>query len=257
MTQDQIKKYLGIVLTVAIAVFAIAALGYVVSFSRSTAITRIFNVTGEGKIVAVPDIMEFNLSVITEGGKNLVELQKSNSEKINKIVAYLKDKGIKDKDIKTQQYYIEPRYQYYTCDGAKGVCPPSVIAGYTVRQIVDVKIRDFDKIGDILTGVVENGANSVSDLSFAIDDRTKLEDQARQEAISKAKEKARSMARAGGFRLGKLVSINESFSGPYYYENMKSSAVGYGVGGGGDVAPTVEPGSQDVIINMTLQYEIR
>ena len=51
------------------------------------------------------------------------------------------------------------------------VCPPSEIIGYTVEQGVEVKVRDFAKVGDILAGVVENGANSTSQLYFTISAR--------------------------------------------------------------------------------------
>src|SRR4030042_1964855 len=222
MMLEQIKKYLFIVLIGALAIFAISAIWYVYSFSKSSLPNRTFMVSAEGKVAAVPDIMQFNFSIIIEGGKNLVELQKTNSDKANKAIAYLKSNSIKDEDIKTKNYSIEPRYEYYTCKS--GVCPPPVITGYMVRQTVLVKVREFDKIGNILTGVVENGANSVSDLSFTIDDSSKLENQARTEAITKAKEKAKLIAKAGHFGLGRLVSINESSS--RYYDKAEMSSYG-------------------------------
>jgi len=252
MTIEYLKKCLFIVLIIALLIFAISILWYVYSFSKSGIINRSFSVSGQDKITAVPDILQFSFSVITEGGKNLVDLQKINSEKINKAIAYLKANKIKDTDIKTQNYLIEPRYENYICKD--NVCPPPVIVGYTVKQIILVKVRDFDKIGNILTGIVENGANSVSDLSFTIDDSSKLENQARIEAITKAKEKAKAMAKASGFRLGKLISINESGGGLY-----NKAAINYGVGGGmtSEITPNIEPGSQEIVVNVNLQYEIK
>lgn len=98
-----------------------------------------------------------------------------------------------------------------------------------------------------------NGANTVSGLQFAIDDDTALENTARTAAIKKAQEKAQSVAEAGGFELGKLLEISESFNTPYYRTPMMDMAV---KSESATVAPTIEAGSQEVTINVTLKYEI-
>ena len=137
------------------------------------------------------------------------------------------------------------------------MCPPAEIVGYTITQTVAVKVRDFGKIGAIVSGVVENGANSVSQLSFAIDDPDMFESEARGQAIQKAKEKAKAVAKAGGFSVGRLLSIQEGGS-PIYYPMYEKAALDYGMGGAvsSAPAPTIEPGSQEVKIFVTLVYEI-
>ena len=236
---------------------AIAAFWYVSAYSRSVVPERSFSVSGEGKAVAVPDIAQLSIGVLTEGGKNLADLQKQNTEKINLIISYLKEQGIDPKDIKTEYYNISPRYQYFSCPPIPLVietprpCPPSEIIGYSISQNISVKVRDLGKAGDVLAGVVEEGANSVSGPNFTVDDLVDFENKAREEAIKRAREKAKSMARAGGFRLGKLISIQEGFSGypvPLYFEKAD------GLGSSG---PAIEPGSQEVSVIITLTYEIR
>ena len=125
-----------------------------------------------------------------------------------------------------------------------------------MRQTVSVKVRDFGKAGEILSGVAANGANSVSSLSFTIDDPTEVQANARTKAIVKAKAKARDIAKAGGFSVGRLLSLEEGGYAPPipYYRKV------YGMGGEGDavqIAPPIEPGSQDVTVTVTLRYEIR
>ena len=260
---DSIKNYLGIAVIAILLVFAYAAVSYVNSYSRSIepSAFKSFTVSGDGKITAIPDVAQFSFSVITEGGKDIAKLQKENTEKTNKIIKFAKSSGIEDKDIKTLNYSLEPKYQYYNCnnpfplDGKERSCPPPEIVGYTIRQTVSIKVRDFSKIGDILAGAIENGANSVSQLSFEIDDIDKIKNQAREEAIKKAKEKAKSMAKAGDFRLGKLLSIEEEGFAPtpYYLKNMELSPMD----AGGLPSPTIEPGSQEVTVNIVLKYEIK
>jgi len=258
---EKIKDYVGIALIVAMLVVAVTAWQFVQSYGRQIEPSsfKSFSVSGQGKTVAVPDVGEFTFSVLTEGGKDVGSLQVENTKKMNKAIDFVKQNGVDSKDIKTQNYNISPKYQYYNCPYNASVatpCPPAVIVGYTVTQSVQVKVRDFTKIGDILSGVVKNGANSVSELNFTIDDPTSVQDVARVEAIKKAEAKAKSIADAAGFSLGQLLSIQESTTPvprPYLYNSMmKAEATGMG-----GAAPSVEPGSEDVTVNITLSYEIR
>lgn len=258
---DKIKNYFWVAATVALLAGAYGTVSYVKSYAKAIQPTsfRSFSVSGEGKAVSAPDVAEFSFSVITEGGKNVAEIQKQNTEKVNKAIDYVKSQKVDAKDIKTVGYSLEPRYQYFNCYGGDGrPCPPPEIVGYSVHQTVSVKVRDFSKVGDILSGVVQNGANSVSSLMFTMDDPTGPENAARAEAIKKAKEKAQDVARAGGFRLGRLISIQEGYSGVPIYNRFE--ALGKGGMGGGDAAampaPAIEPGSQETIINVVLTYEI-
>ena len=98
---------------------------------------RSFGVSADGKAVGIPDVAQFSFSVITEGGKDIGALQKDNTEKVNKAIDFVKKNGVEAKDIKTEQYGLEPRYQYFACK--TGACPPAEIVGYSVRQTVSVK----------------------------------------------------------------------------------------------------------------------
>ncbi len=260
---DRIKKYLKITGIFIMLVLSYTALSFAASYSRSIdpASLRSFSVSGEGKVVSIPNVAQFSFSIVTEGGVNVAELQKENTNKANKVIDFVKSNGVEEKDIKTQNYNIEPRYQYFSCNNRiltsePKPCPPSEIVGYTIRQTLFVKIRDFDKTGDILSGVVISGANNISSLSFTIDDEKAVQKEARNVAIKEARDKAKEIAKAAKFRLGDIISINEGFSSPI---------VRYGIGGEtamsfkdtGALAPSIEPGSQDVVINITIQYEIR
>ncbi|MEK7580217.1 MAG: SIMPL domain-containing protein [Patescibacteria group bacterium] len=242
-----------------IVILSIATIVYVVYYGQSIQPSsfRSFMVTGDGKTIAIPDVAEVTFGVITQGGKQIADLQKENSQKMNKIINFLKDTGVKTKDINTQNYNLDPRYQYYDCshpESSVKPCPPPDIIGYNINQTVLIKIRDFDKIGDIMAGIIKNGANTISQLSFAVDDPTVFQNQARAEAIKKAKQKAESIATAGGFKLGRLLSIDESSYAP-----MPRMYDGYGGGIAKmeSAAPTIEPGSQEITANVTLKYEIK
>lgn len=261
---NRIKDSIGVAVVVGIVLFAYIAWAYVGAFSKSIQPSsfRSFSVSAEGEVVAIPDIAQFTFQVITQGGANIANLQTQNVEKTNSAIAFVKSQGVQDKDLKTQNFSLEPRYQYYNCSprplGEKTeVCPPPEIVGYTITQTVQVKVRDFAKIGAIVSGVVDNGANSVSQLSFTLDNPDKAESDARGQAIQKAREKAEAVAKAGGFSVGRLLSIQEGGS-PVYPLFYEKAAMDYGMGGAlpSAPAPTIEPGSQEVKISVTLVYEI-
>ena len=257
----RIKNILGIAAVLALLSFAYAVVQYAGAYSSSIEPSsyRSFTVSAEGKVTAIPDIAEFRASVITEGGTDLGALRDENTEKVNGMIAFLKEQEVEREDIQTVTYNIEPRYKYYRCDDrvrAVEPCLPPEIVGYSIRQTITVKIRDFSVIGMVLSGVVEYGANSVSQFRFTIDDRTLLEAEARARAIAKAREKARTIARGGGFSVGKILSITEGYT-PVYPRSF-AVAVGEGYESGGDAAvQSIEPGSQEITVQMTVRYEIR
>ncbi len=250
------KDYLRLTIIGALVIFALSTAVYVYSYSRTMQPASAFSVSGEGKSVMVPDTAKFTFTVLTQGGNDPVKLQKDNTTKTNAIISYLKEKGVESKDIKTEGYYLNPQYNYGIC--RTEACPPPKITGYEVRNTLSVKTKDFDKAGVLIAGVTERGANEVSGVELTVDDRTALENDARSEAMQKATTKARALAKAGGFRLGRLLSIDEYPSGgpiPMY---------GYGMGGGSDTAVkevtplvAIQPGSQDYLVTVTLRYEIR
>ena len=203
-------------------------------------------VSAAGEAFAKPDIAQISVSAVREA-KTVLEAQKSHTESINKIVAYLKDSGIEEKDIRTSAYNIYPRYDYLRDKG-------QVFRGYEVSQTLDVKIRDLEKVGKILNGVAEMGANQVGGINFVIDDEDAVKREARKQAIDKAKEKADQIAKDLGVSFGRLVSFYESSGDfPIYRSYMTE-----GMGGAELVpAPEIPSGENKVTITVNLTYEIK
>lgn len=256
---QRIKNYLGYAAIFGIIVLAVIGWRYVGAYADSQPGNyRSFSVSADGTSNVIPDVAKFTYKVVTEGGKDLSSLQADNTKKGDKAIAFLKGQGIEAKDIKTSDYSVDPRYEYSNC-GVYGTssCPPPTIVGYTVSQTVAVTVRDIAKASDALSGVVANGANTVSQLQFTLDDSDSAKADARAEAFKKAEDKAKQIAKEGGFSLGRLLSVQVSDSGenrPVYYDAM-------GLGGAGSVtksapAPTLEPGSKEVKVSVYLSYEI-
>jgi len=262
-----IKNLLGLAAALAVLALGYAALSYVSAYGRviEPSSFRSFSVSGQGKATAIPDIATFSFQVISEGGKDVASLQAANTTAANKVISFVKKQGVADKDIQTEYYNVDPRYETYKCittpvpNGAtiSTTCPPASIVGYTVTQSVNVKMRDFTKIGAIMGGVVTNGANQVGSLSFTIDDPSQVYDQARAQAIGRAQDKAKSISKAGKFSVGRLLGIQEGSPMPVYNFAKTSSSFDTSAGAAPEATPAIQPGSQEVNVTVTLQYEIK
>ncbi len=109
------------------------------------------------------------------------------------------------------------------------------------------------KIGAIIEGTTNAGANEVSDLQFTIDKEDELKAQARAEAINKAKTKAKELAQQLGIKLVRISNFSESGLVPYFY-SMKEAAP-LGIGGG--ETPQIETGENKIEVTVSITYEIR
>lgn len=214
---------------------------------QSAEFPHTISISGEGKVTAIPDIATLTIGLMTERS-TVAAAQQENTEKMNKIIADLKTQGIEDADIKTTNYNIYPNYDYNPTG--------RVLRGYHVDQNVTIKIRDLKKVSTILEIAGQSGANNVSGINFTIDDPEAYRQEARLAAITQAREKAEKLAEAAGVTLGKVVSFSESSGGypepyPVYARSYADAAVGLG-----GAAPEIEVGSNEVVVNATVTFEI-
>jgi len=213
--------------------------------STTTTKSDTFNVTGVGKIVAIPDIASVTVGVQAQGA-TVKAVQENINRSINNVTDALKKLGIDEKDIRTTNYTIYPDYDYSTARQR--------IRGYTANTTVSVTVRDIDKTNEVIDSATQEGANEVGGVTFDVDDKTKAQNDARDEAVAEAKRKAGDAARIAGFTLGRIVNYSESFGGepypvPLYTKAMPEAA---------DAVPTrVEPGSTEIAVTVTLSFEIR
>ncbi len=225
------------------------------------------SVDGEGEAFGVPDIVEVSYA-ITQEAKDAASARKMVDDKMKAIQTFLKESGVEDKDIKMTGYNLNPKYEwkqtsaYVPCLTGYG-CPPvegkQILTGYEVTQSVDVRIRKIDDAGLILGGLSDKGASYVSGLTFKVENEDKVKEDARKEAIDKAKAKAEKLARELGVRLVRITSFTEGNNYPIYnygrggmeMKTMSADAV---------MAPeaaNIPIGENKFTSNVTITYEVR
>ncbi len=212
-------------------------------------------VSATGEASALPDLAIISFSVVTEA-VTVGEAMEENSSKMNQIIAFAKEQGVEEKDLKTISFNIYPRYEWRR-EGVYWPYPEGerALVGYEVSQTLEVKIRDIAKIGAIVQGATAKGANQAGDLRFTIDDEEALKNKAREEAIVDAKSKAQELASQLGVKLIKITNFSENgYSLVPRYDSYAESAVGMG---GGETAPEIATGENEITVSVSITWEIR
>lgn len=214
------------------------------------------SVSGEGRVIAVPDIATISFSV-NEEAATIAAAQEVATQKINEALSALRNSvGIEDRDIRTTSYNAYPRYSYTPCFDR--ICPPVTerIIGYTVSQSVEVKVRDIEQVGAVLAALGSAGVANLSGPSFTVDDMESLKREARDKAVKDAHEKARAVSKSLGVRLVRVIGYWENTDG-YYYPQYRME----GFGGADMATPSAMPelplGENEIVINLSVSYEIR
>ena len=250
--EEQILKFLNKVFTLS----AVLILGVLLFFvgdiaykfkNLDQASNYQITVSGEGKVYAKPDIALVNLGVKTEG-QTTQDVIARNTEKMNAVIKAVKDSGVEEKDIQTTNYNLSPMYNYTEAAGR-------IFQGYELQQNLQVKIRDFAKVGDILQKATTAGANLASNLQFTTENQEQYKQEERAKAIAQAKSNAQNLASVSGVNLGKLINVYENYSYPMMYGSEKA----IGMGGAVDSAPTptIQPGEQEINVTINLVYAVK
>lgn len=243
-------------LSATVAVLAYAAFAYQQAQNWMTG-PMIITVSGEGEVMARPDIGSFTFGVRAEA-ETAAAAQEQSATAMNEIVAYLAEAGVAEADVMTDNYNLSPRYRWVEqpCT-AQGFCPggEQVLDGFVVSQNVTVKVRDLEQSGELISGVGQRGATNVSSLQFTIDEPENLEAEARSLAIADAQAKAEVLAAELGVRIVEMTGFYED-DGRYPVEPYMAARSELGMGGDA-MAPAMPVGEDEIISRVNISYEVK
>lgn len=203
-------------------------------------------VSGQGSVIVTPDVVQFSAGVVIQTDM-VVTAQQQAAQKMDAIKKALNGQGVKDEDIKTANFDINPDYVY-----DQGKTPRQV--GYSIRTAYSVTVRDINKAGAIIDAVAGAGANQIGSVQFGREKEVDLINQARVAAMTDAKNKASQLASAGGFTLGTVISVNE-YSNTNPVEPVRKDAP---VAFASDASGTaLQSGQLKVTVQVTVLYGIK
>ena len=203
-------------------------------------------VTGSATIQSSPDLATLRVGV-QSFDKNVEKAVNDNNTKIESIILNLENKGLTEKDMETDQFNISPQREYRNNN-------PPIVVGYNVSNILTVKIRNLESLGEIMQVTVGSGANTINGLSFSIEDPNPLRQKARGLAMEDALSRAEILADASGIEVGKPISIQElSYGGPVVKsENLAGAEFAMDAR-----IPIQTPSEVGIQINLQVRFEIK
>ncbi len=260
MQNNILQNFLSVLLTLVtffLLLFIYTAIAGPIPFSVNSVTTTksdAFSVSGEGRVEAKPDSATIRLGVVAKGATE--EAAKNNmNTSINRVLGALKDLGISEDKIKTENFNIYPEYNSVRAPVTADSPGPdqNQIAGYTGNTNLSITVETAELANQVLDAGVEAGANQVGGIDFQVKDKTESMNKARELAVADAKKKAEDAAKIAGFKLGKIINYSEGQGGGYPSPMMAKAG-----DSARESAPTqVQPGTNEIMVTVTLSYEIR
>jgi len=202
-------------------------------------------VTGEAKDQLKSQIARFTAGVTVTHQDKQTAIDEVN-QNIEQVIKVVKDFGIPEKDIQTQNISVhqeeQPRVLRYPA--------PPAITQWRASNSIEVILRNVDQASDLADLLADAPTTNVSGPRFTLDDTQSAEVGLLQAAIDNAREKAEAIAKASDRRLGKVLTVSEgsqSQPGPI----LRTMEAGLGTG-----AP-VEPGTETVYKTVTVTFELK
>lgn len=204
----------------------------------------LLDVVAEGEASRVPDIATIRAGVVTQAPTAAAALA-ANATQMKSVLAALKAAGVVDRDVQTATISLNPQYRYAENQ-------PPVITGYQASNTVSVKFRDIAKSGNILDALVKQGANQIDGPNLSIDQIEAAQDEARVDAVKRARARADLYAKALGMRVERLVSLSEGNDG-----GMPGPVMGMMVRAEAKDSTQVVPGEQRVGVTVRVRFLLK
>lgn len=206
------------------------------------------DINAQAQVKAKPDVATFTAGVVTKAA-SAEAARLENAKKMQAVFASLKEKKIPEADMQTSGLTINPDYIY-----AEGKAP--TISGYQAVNTLTLRVRNMDKISDVIDALIKNGINQMNGPMFSIDQPEPLMNKARQEAIQKARARAELYANATGLKIKRIIAISENanMGNPIPYPMMARASMMKAESA--DAATQVAPGQVDLDVTVNVSYEL-
>jgi len=205
---------------------------------------KTITVSGTGTAASKPEVAIVYLSVITRD-ESASNAQLLNAEKMSNAIEALKNAGVKEEQIETTRYSLQPIYEY------DEKLRRSVLVGYQCINTIKVTLEELNKVGKIIDTAVLAGVNEVSSITFSLKEETieKLKLEALNKAVEDAKIKAETVAKAAGVKIVGPKKIDISgYVSPIRYEVVKEAVAV-------PETPIIAPEELSVSMNVNIVYE--
>jgi hypothetical protein len=256
---------LAIIALVIVSVFAIMR-PTIVTTNPENPNQNTITVNGVGTAETAPDEAILNLAVNNQA-TTATQAASNNAIIMSQVIQAILGLSslnpvITKNDITTTDYSLTPVYSQsnnncYTTNTTTQqqpiICTTTTqqLIGYSVRNAIQVTVKDMTSIGKVLDAATQNGANEVGGITFTFTDGTyaDLQKQALQKAVQDASNQAQTMANALGVHITGIVSITPAYAyTPHMYANLNAASI--------RTSTPIQTGTLQVTVNVQIVYEI-
>ena len=157
----------------------------------------LLSVSASGEAESRPDRAQFVAGIETFS-RNATQASEENAKKIADIVAALREMGVAEDDIQTQNVSVR-RVEWGDRKGQ-----------YQASNTFQVTMDDPDKAGAAISAVTEAGANVLSGPSLTMSDPEKVANLAYADAFKAARARADAYAKAAGMEVSRVLYIRDA-----------------------------------------------
>jgi uncharacterized protein len=216
---------------------------------------RVIRVVGTGEARVTPDLALLDLAVETAAPTARAAAEQ-NARTMDRVIRALATAGVARADIRTGAYTLFPQYAQPDRPPIPrpeaGAEEPRIV-GYRVRNALNIRTRDLERVGALIDAALGAGANRFDGLRFTLQDDEAARDQALRAAAARARRTAETMAVALGVELGPIVEATTAADAVYPMVQFERA--------GRDLAAMaatpIEAGEQSVTATVSVTFAIR
>ena len=156
--------------------------------------------SGDGLVKATPDQAWVMLATESRS-KNPKDAQSQNANTMSAVQQKLVAAGIPKDAIRTLSYDLQ-----LESDWVNGRMVPR---GYVARNLVEVRLDEISRVGEVIDVAVTSGVNSVQGVRFDLKNRVELEREALKRATADARMRAEAAAAGAGRTIDRVIRIEE------------------------------------------------
>lgn len=195
-----------------------------------------------------PDRVYIDIGVTTQAQKSEAAATQ-NAARLAAVIAAVRAAAGAGAQLTTAQYSINPNYNYPRAGGS-----PTLV-GYTVTNVVQVRLDDLHMTGKVIDGAARAGSNNVQDIRFALRDEETPRREALRQAALNARQEADTLAGALGLRVVRVLSVEEQSPAAVRPPIMYAQSMRLARAEAAPVTP-VEHGTLALTATVTLTVEV-
>jgi len=204
-----------------------------------TAQSNSIYVGADGKFEAAPDLAQIQMNISVQDDSPQAAYQRA-SKDVDQVRQILRTNALDPKLATVGFFSVQPMYDYK---------PKQRVVGYRVTTDVNLKLKDFSKIGPITQQLAEANISETQTLNYILENMDEAKNHAVEDAYRRARNSAETVARASGRTLGELSYASvDTFENPHIVMPRMARAMAAAAPNAATPAPTEEFSPQTVTV---------